>query len=113
MTRDLYGASETNGLDDPKAYHTEVTGKLVGTVDWTDPELKRIVRLRLLSDPGFPVWDVSYCHGQMKNGSYVRVQLPFDQLPKRGMRRAIVEHAKRDGVYAAGLGVLDAISTLV
>ena len=31
-------------------------------VYWTEPGL-RVVRLRLLSDPGYPEWDVSYCHG--------------------------------------------------
>lgn len=81
------------------------------TVEWTDPQLARVTRLRLLSDPGFPVWDVSYCFGQLKNGAHVRVSLPFDQLPKGGITRAIIAYAKRDRVYAKGLGVLSAIST--
>lgn len=108
-------SGETNGLVDPKAYHDEVTRKITRRVDWTDPELARVTRLRLLSDPGFPAWDVSYCHGVLKSGEPVEVVLPFDQLPKgRGkFLRAIVDHAIRDGVHAKRLGVFDAISTLI
>lgn len=89
-------------------------------VDWTDPDLRRITVLRLLSDPGFPAWDVSYCHGEMKDGRIVEVRLPFDQLQRstRGRRapsiaRQIVGHAIRDGVNAKRLGILDNLSTLV
>jgi len=103
---------QTNGLKDPKAYHAEVTHTIEKTVDWRDPELARVVRLRLLSDPGYPVWDVSYCHGVLKDGTYVNVDLPFDQLPKRNMNATIVAWAKRDRVFARGLGIFNAISTL-
>lgn len=80
-------------------------------VPW-DAEGLEVTRLRLLSDPGFPFWDVSYCVGRHK-GSPCRVELPFDQLPKRGMRRAIVQHAIKAGVHARRLGILDNISTLI
>lgn len=101
---------ETNGLDNPAAYHDEFTHKIERAVDWTTPGL-RVTRLRLLTDPGFPMWDVSYCHG-MIGDEPVRVVLPFGQLPKGRVSSAIIEHAKRDGVYAKRLGILDAISTL-
>lgn len=81
------------------------------TVDWTTPGLY-VTRLRLLSDPGYPWWDVSYCYGTLE-GKTVRVQLPFDRLPRRGFRRTIVKHAQNDGVYAVKLGILDNISTLL
>lgn len=101
---------EIGGLTNGREYHDQFAG--ARTVDWTEPHL-RVTRLRLLSDPSFPAWDVSYCHGSLcHTGELVRVELPFSQLPKRGMRAAIVKHAIRDGVYARGLGVLDNISTL-
>lgn len=104
-------AGEVNGLgENAKAYHA-VDRSLV--VDWTDARLARVLRLRLLSDPGFHSWDVSYCHGELKDGTPCRVSLPFDQLPKRGYIHAIIQHARKDNVYAKGLGVLDAISTLI
>jgi hypothetical protein len=101
---------ETNGLIDAQEYHEKITAAIEATVPWTEPGL-RISRLRLLSDPGFPMWDVSYCHGVL-DGKPVEVNLPFHQLPKRGMRAALVAYAKRDGIYAHGIGVLNAISTL-
>jgi len=110
MASDLYGAQETAGLSDPMRYHSEVTHRIARTVYWTHPGL-HITRLRLVSDPGFPAWDVSYCHGRVGNEP-VDVELPFSQLPKRGISRAIVAHAKRDNLYAKGLGILDNISTL-
>lgn len=109
--RDL--VKETNGLINPDRYHAEVTHQITETVSWADKRLAKIVRLRLVSDPGFPVWDVSYCHGQLKDGSYVNVDIGFSQIPKKGMRRYIVERAKEENVYARGLGVFDAISTLI
>jgi hypothetical protein len=107
---------ETNNLQDLYGsynhYHDNVTRKIVGSVHWNDPQLKKVTRLRLLSDPGFPAWDVSYCHGTLKNGDNVDVLLPFSQLPKRNINGAIIAHAKRDKVYAKGLGIFDCISCL-
>lgn len=75
------------------------------TVYWT--EVKQITRLRLLSDRGFPMWDVSYCKGITKDGDECYVTLPFHQLPKRGMKAEIVRLAKQDGVFAKDIGILD------
>lgn len=80
------------------------------TVPWTTPGLK-VNRLRLLSDPGLPFWDVSYCYGEL-DGQDVRVDLPFSQLPKRNMRSAIVGYAIKDRVNARDMGILHNISTL-
>lgn len=96
---------EINGLVNGHEYHSNVTSNITKTVPWTTKGLK-ITRLRMLSDPGFPFWDVSYCHGTL-NGEPVEVSLPFDQLPKRGRNKAIVQHAIKDGVYAKGLGILN------
>jgi hypothetical protein len=105
--RNLHGTIESNGLLDGLAYHQQERKDCM----WTEPGLK-ITRLRLVSDPGFPVWDVSYCHGVLPDGTLVAVGLPFSQLPKRGRAAFIVQHAIRDGVYAKGCGILDNISTL-
>lgn len=107
--RNTYGCIEINGLENGPAYHREDRPV---TVVWNDPRLEKITRLRLLSDPGLPWWDVSYIHGVLKDGTLCRVQNPFPNLPKRGLKKAIIEQAKKDGVFAKGLGVFDAISTL-
>ena len=96
---------ETNPLDRPYAHPNPNNH-----VYWTTPGLY-ITRLRLLTDAGFPFWDVSYCHGTV-DGVPCVVDLPFDQLPRRGMQRAIVEAAERDGIHAHGIGILDNLSTL-
>lgn len=113
--RERYGAKETNGLEagEQQAWLEAIREGGSQKVYWSDPELKKITRLRLLSDPGFPFWDVSYCYGELKDGTAVRVSLPFYQLPKRGYLGAIIAAAKEDGVYAKGLGIFDVISTLV
>jgi hypothetical protein len=103
-----FGCTETNGLSDGAKYHADFRESRM--VDWTEPGL-RITRLRLLSDPGYPFWDVSYCHGMIGN-ERVSVSVPFSDLPKANRNGAIIEAAKRDGVNAKMLGVFSAISTL-
>jgi hypothetical protein len=103
--QNLYGAMETNSLTNEQR---ESQANAKRSVCWTTPDLY-ITRLRLLSDRGFPVWDVSYCYGEIK-GEPVRVNLPFSQLPKYGMRAALFKEAKATGKFIRGL--FDNISTL-
>lgn len=93
-----------NGSD----FHDEYVD--VERVPWTTKNLK-ITRFRILSDIGFPLWDVSYCYGDV-NGEKVVVELPFDQLPKRKWKSSIIRYAKRDGVYAKGLGIFENVSAI-
>lgn len=104
--------NETNPISDFPNYHHDVTDRIEGCVYWTEPGLK-VVRLRFLSEPGFNAWDVSYCHGQLPNGKFVDVQLPFSQLKKFNdpINRQIVKFARADDISAKELGILDAIST--
>jgi hypothetical protein len=92
-------ADETNGLINGQAYHDSHHVNHAGTIPWTDRRLKQITRLRLLTDPGYPSWDVSYCHGVLHDGRTCDVELPFSDLPKRGMWRAIIAHGQRDHVF--------------
>jgi hypothetical protein len=112
MSNANHGVSETAPIDDQLREFME-RAKANATVDWTDARLKRVVRLRLLGDRGYPWWDVSYCYGELHDGTPVPVQLPFSQLPRRGTRSAIVRYAMADKVHAKDLGVFDAISTLL
>jgi hypothetical protein len=76
---------------------------------WKDPALKRFITLELTL--GLDGWLVSYCDGELKTGERVLVTLPFKVLPRWGLRRAIVDYAKRDGVYVKGMGLFDVIYT--
>lgn len=112
-TVDRPAIGELNGLVDGRAYHAARSANgPVRKVDWSEPHL-RVTRLRLLSDPGLPFWDVSYCHGVLcHTGEHVDVEVPFSQLPKHGFKREIVKWAQRERIYAHGLGILSNISTL-
>ena len=108
LDRNIYGTKETNCLVNGNVYHADFNN--AREVEWTEKGLK-ITRLRLLSDPGFPFWDVSYCHGFIGKEPVV-VILPFSQLPKRNKVKTIIDYAKRDKVFAKGIGILDCVSTL-
>ena len=42
-----------------EGYHEDVTENIEQHVSWKNPDLKRIIRLRLLTDRDFPFYDVS------------------------------------------------------
>jgi hypothetical protein len=106
MNVNSYGVYESNGLTEAgEAFRKEIDYSR-RTWLW-DKDLARIERLRLISDIGFPVWDVSYCWGVLKDGTKVRVQLPVFQFSKRNLRRDIVKMCQDAGVYAKGLGLLE------
>lgn len=106
---------ETNGLIDGAAYHGHYEEAEYVTLAELAERGGRITRLRLLADtvPGFGrVADVSYCHGVTGDGRPVHILL--DDLDCYGMvmrqggvQRRLVAWAKRQGVYAKGLGLLD------
>lgn len=100
-TNNLQRDNGLNGHD----YHASYA--FAPLVDWTTDGLY-ITRLRVIADHG--ILDVSYCHGVLADGTKVRVELPFDQLPLRGHRRFIVAHAQKTGKFIRG--VLDNISIL-
>ena len=110
LTTDRPSVGEVNGLVNGIAYHNARHDQEGGvdSVCWTIPGLE-ITRLRLLSDPGFPAWDVSYCHGIL-DGRHVDVQLPFSQLPKYKMKSWLYKEAQKTGVFIKGL--FSSISTL-
>lgn len=85
------------------------------TVWWDDRRLARITRLRLIgfNSREYPRWDISYCYGQLKDGTEVRVNLPFHDLG-RNWKSDIIRFAQQERVYAKGLGILneDVVSRL-
>jgi len=108
-----YGVYETNGMTEHWHDFRENIDRSQ-RVSLNDPRLARVVRLRLLTDPGFPYWDLSYCYGELKDGTKVTVDLPVHQFRKGQLKGDLIAMAKREGVFAKGLGLLDSsvISTL-
>jgi hypothetical protein len=82
-------------------------------VAWTDPYLKRIVRLKLTGPPRFPWLQVAECVGEMESGELVNVQLPFSELPRVNYYGAMLDWARREGVYLRGLGIFNHSSIVV
>jgi hypothetical protein len=103
-SRDAYGVIESNPItDEVRATREAITE----TVDLTDERLARITRLRLVSDPGNPILDLSYCYGELADGTPVRVRLPESRFSKRWLRADLLAMCRREHVYAKGLGLLD------
>ena len=111
-TAAAYGVVNTNPMnDDVDAIRDRIDhGK---PVDLTDKNLVKITRLRLIGDPGrnsFPYLDLSYCYGELRDGTPVRVNLPQRQFPKVATTRHIIAMFIKAKRYAKGMGALDAIS---
>ena len=115
-------AGETNPLTMQGGDYHSIFHK-ARTVCWTTPGLK-VTRFRIISDPGFPAWDVSYCHGYIGDEP-VLVDLPFSQVPKRctwtdkdgnkkpgGWKAYVIAKAKKAGINAYTLNIINAGSTL-
>lgn len=102
----MYGVNETNPLDF-SAGGVHPCETLTETVSLGDPRLKSVTRLRLLTERGYPFLDVSYCYGELRDGSPVRIQVTCGNLPRRNTKAALIAWAKAEGAYAKGLGLLD------
>ena len=102
-----YGVVETNGMNPEVAELRSAVHASGLTVDLEDPRLVRITRLRLVTDRGFPVWDLSYCYGRLSDGTNVRVNLPQHQFSKRELNRDLLLMCKAAGRYGKALGIFD------
>jgi hypothetical protein len=104
---------ETNNLADTGIRHEDTTNV---TLDWNDPELAAIIRIRFLSDPGFPMFDVSYALGRTTDGDQCRVRLPRGQYGKRTYLSELYADARADGIRSlnrlCGGHVRDVISRM-
>lgn len=101
-----YGVEEQNNIADAAYNHTAVDYS--EQVRLGDERLVRIDRIRLLTEPGYPMFDLSYCYGTLTDGRHVRVDLGAHQFPRKGLKPALVECARKAKVHAHGLHMLDA-----
>lgn len=105
-----YGAFQSNGLVDGAAYHAQVDYTRFWTLAEVAEAKGTITRLRLLTERigGVLRVDVSYVNATLPNGQIVNVQNGVDNLtPMRELKGELIAWAKREGVYAKGLGLLD------
>lgn len=100
-----YGVNETNPLWASESTHENVDYTVHCSLG--DPRLARITRLRLLTEPGYPYYDISYVYGVLKDGTHVRLEGAPAQIGRRTAKRDLIDWAKEEGAYAKGLGLLD------
>jgi hypothetical protein len=110
---DAIDRARSYGVRMDEALTSEEISALHSSVDhgtrvyWNDARLARVVRLRLIGcSRDYPRWDVSYCYGELRDGTRVRVDLPTDRIA-RNWRAHLIALGKAEGVFAKGLGLLD------
>lgn len=108
--RSKYGADETNGLVDGQAYHASVDYSRFYSLSEISELGGKITRVRLLTENimGQVMCDVSYIHATLPDGTTVNVQNGLDNLtPRRLLKASMIAWAKREGVYAKGIDLLN------
>jgi len=83
-------------------------------VDWADKRLAKIIRFRLIGyhPYEYPAWDLSYCYGELKDGTRCLVSLGGRSRFPAKWKSYVVNIARQDGVYAKGLGIFEAADNL-
>lgn len=108
---DRYGVDETNGLIDGAAYHSSVDHSRSMTLGQLAKAGGRVTRLRILTDvrPGTGrVYDFSYCHGTLQDGTIVEVRCGrYGSGILRKIKSDLIEWAQEEKVYAKAVGLLD------
>lgn len=111
IDRNIYGATESNGLVDGQAYHNSVEYAETLTLAEVARRGGKITRLRLLTEwiPAMRtrIADVSYIHATMPDGKVHPVQNGADISDFRFVKRDLIAWATKEGVFAKGLGLLD------
>ncbi len=93
---------ESNPITPAHKAHRDAANE---TVNLSDPQLAKITRLRLISDPGDPRLDLSYCYGTLRDGTPVRVRLPWYQFTKANLHKELVQMCKEANVYGVRLNI--------
>lgn len=101
-----YGSVETNGLVNGSEYHSQVDYSRFWSLSEVAEAGGKISRVRLLKEMGRA--DVSYIHASLPDGRTVNVSVGIGNLiPMFKMKAEMIAWAKREGVYAKGIGLLD------
>lgn len=111
IDRNIYGATESNGLVDGNAYHNSVDYAETLTLAEVAERGGKITRLRLLTE-WIPVSrarivDVSYIHATLPDGSVHPVHNGADVQYYHQIKGDLLDWAKREGVFAKSVGLLD------
>lgn len=98
--------NETNPI--AEGYYGKPAARTI-TLSELQSEGGKVTRVRILTErtERGTLADVSYVHGEI-HGVRFNVQLALDLLvPMNRLKGSLIDWAKREGVYAKGLGLLD------
>lgn len=109
--KNYYGVQEVNGLVDPSAYYQARKNVQFMGLGELQKLGGRVTRLRFLTGSDYSggrIWDVSYCHAELPDGTPVHVHGGPLCIPgKYKVKGELIAWAKSEGAYAKGLGLLD------
>jgi len=108
--RNLYGAVETNGLQNGTDYHGEVDYTRLYSLGEIKDLGGKITRVRILTERMFgrTLCDVSYVHATLPDGKTVPVQVLVSNLtPLRELKKEMLDWAQSQGVFAKSIGLID------
>lgn len=98
--RQYYGVRETQPIVDGYNFDRET----ISLRELADGK-GRVTRVRILKEG--PYCDISYIHGQLGDGTDVRINVQVGSGRYFGLKGEFIAWAKEEGVYAKGLGLLD------
>lgn len=105
-----YNPNETNGLLNGAEYHDSVDYTEQYSLADVAAAGGKITRVRLLTErwASGRIADVSYIHATLPTGQTVPVRVGMDNCtPMNQIKGAMIDWAKREHVFAKGLGLLD------
>lgn len=109
-----YGVQESNPVWMGEYDHTDINYDVYCHL--SDPDLVKVDRIRLLTEGGYPYYDISYVWGTLKDGTHVRVSVDEQHLPRvrpgKSLNSILVDWASKYGRHAKRLGMFDAVSLL-
>lgn len=100
-----YGVNEVGNIAEfTDDFHAFLDSLTEDNVPLSDPRLARVTRIRLIgASREYPMWDLSYAYGQLKDGSNVRLYLEKDRFGRFTYKRELIELAKATGRFIPGI----------
>lgn len=92
-----YGVFETNPM--PSGYHDEDLEYINWEILKTMTQTIVAERIRFVSNPGFPWWDLSYFHVRIDGKRYGIIGTPFYQIGKKTFKTDLYKILKDEGIF--------------
>lgn len=93
-----YRVNETNPLENAQAYHDEERIKVYFEYLSSKDDIE-LERLRLLTDPDFSHYDISYIHIIYNGQKAELLNFPMTQIPKIGWKETLIDICKEHNIF--------------